>query len=104
LAISADGGSVVFSSNATDLVSGDTNGTQDVFLRDLARGATRLVSATADGDPGNGSSGNPRCSGSGRFVAFSSTADDLVPGDTNAVQDVFVRDLRSNRTVRASVG
>ena len=104
LAISADGGSAAFSSNATDLVPGDTNAVQDVFLRDMARGTTRLVSVTADGAPGNGSSGDPRYSGSGRFVAFSSNATDLVPGDTNAVQDVFVRDLRSNRTVRASVG
>ena len=102
--ISGDGDSVAFHSGAADLVPGDDNGATDVFVRDLATGELRLVSAAADGSPGNGRSGFPSISADGRFVAFESDAADLVPGDTNEVTDVFVRDLAIGETVRASLG
>ncbi|MGW8375082.1 hypothetical protein [Streptomyces sp. ODS28] len=70
---------------------------------DAARGRTKLVSATPAGAPGNGASTNLRTSADGRHIAFLSDAGDLVPGDTNGVADVFVRDLRTGRTERVSV-
>ncbi|MFO6452887.1 MULTISPECIES: TolB family protein [unclassified Aeromicrobium] len=101
--ISADGGVVAFVSAATNLVPGDTNLAGDVFVRDRADGSTTLVSASVNGGPGNGASSAPQVSGDGRHVVFTSTADDLVPGDTNARSDVFVRDLHTGTTRRASV-
>lgn len=103
LAISANGRFVVFASIADTLVRGDRNGVADVFIRDRALGATRRVSLSAGGIPGNGDSGSPVISPTGRFVAFVSTATNLVPGDTNGHRDVFVRDLQARTTVRVSV-
>ena len=93
--ISADGRFVAFSSQASNLVSGDTNGTIDVFVRDRQTGQTTLVSVSSSGEQGNGGSGKPSISADGRFVAFSSQASNLVSGDTNAIDDIFVRDLGS---------
>jgi Tol biopolymer transport system component len=101
--ISDDGRFVAFWSAATDLVPGDTNGTYDVFVRDRRLGTTRRVSVATDGSQGNGGSGAPTISGDGRFVAFWSAASNLVPADTNACMDVFVRDLVSGATERVSV-
>ena len=92
-AISADGRFVAFSSDATNLVPGDTNGTADVFVRDRQTGTTRRVSVGPGGAQGNGDSVDPALSADGRFVAFESDATNLVPGDTNGVDDVFVRTL-----------
>ncbi|GIU84057.1 MAG: hypothetical protein KatS3mg008_0832 [Acidimicrobiales bacterium] len=101
--ISADGRFVAFESSASDLVPGDTNGAADVFVRDLVAGVTRLVSVNfVTGDSGNNASRAPSISADGRFVAFESSASDLVPGDTNGVRDVFVRDLTSHVTRLAS--
>src|SRR5690606_27385623 len=88
-AISADGRYVAFWSNASNLVAGDTNGTFDVFLRDLQTGTTRLVSLADDESLGNDVSGGPALSGDGRFVAFTSDANNLVPDDTNFPPDIF---------------
>ena len=70
---------------------GDTNNTGDVFVRDLVNGTTARWSLTTDGSEGNDRSANPTIAGDGRTVAFHSFATNLVPDDTNAVADVFVR-------------
>jgi Tol biopolymer transport system component len=91
-AISSDGRFVAFESFATNLVPGDTNGWKDVFVHDLQTGATALVSVNTTGLQGDGGSYRPSLSSDGREVAFESAATNLVSGDTNAAQDVFVRD------------
>ena len=101
--ISRDGRYVVFESRANNLVLGDSNGCGDIFLRDRANGTTELVSLSAAGVQANGDSSYPTVSGDGRFVAFSSRATNLVPGDANGVDDVFVRDRRTGTTERVSV-
>jgi Tol biopolymer transport system component len=106
-AISADGRFVAFASVATNLVPGDTNGQFDVFVRDRKTGTTRRVSLGQSGVEGDGRSGAsfaPAISADGRFVAFDSEAGNLVPGDTNCVSDVFVRDRRAGTTERVSLG
>lgn len=105
-AISADGRFVAFASNASDLVPQDTNGTTDVFVRDMVAGTTTLVSVNGAGtDSGNGDSGflSLVLTPNGRFVAFESNASDLVPADNNSATDVFVRDLTTQATVVVSV-
>jgi hypothetical protein len=90
--VSADGRWVAFASAATNLVSGDTNATNDVFVHDCDTGLTERVSLTGAGEQGNGWSDWPSISGDGRFVAFRSWASNLVPTDTNGFADIFVRD------------
>jgi Tol biopolymer transport system component len=102
--ISGDGQRVVFMSSAANLVAGDTNGVLDVFLRDRAAGATIRVSVTIFDTQANGASSAPKLSLDGAVIAFQSSATNLVPGDTNANIDVFVRDLFSSTTERVSVG
>jgi len=94
---------VAFTSAATNLAGHDTNDTVDVFVRDLKAGATRLASVGTDGRAANGPSFFPDLSSSGRYVAFQSSASNLVRGDTNGVEDAFVRDLRTGRTERVSL-
>ena len=96
--VSADGRLAAFSSYASDLITGDGNGASDVFLRDMVTGDTRLVSATAAGQPGRLDSSAPMLSADGKFVLFESYAPDLVAGDTNLVTDVFLRDLAAGTT------
>ncbi|MBZ0315734.1 MAG: hypothetical protein K8L91_04885 [Anaerolineae bacterium] len=100
---SGDGQYVVFSSDATNLVSGDTNGTDDAFIRDRLACTTTRVSIATDGTQGNNASGGTSISDDGRYVAFSSLASNLVSGDTNNVLDIFVRDLTAGTTTRVSV-
>ncbi|GLW34998.1 hypothetical protein [Actinoplanes regularis] len=102
-AISGDGRYVVFTSEADNLVSGDTNATGDVFLRDRQAGTTERVSLTAGGGQADGASVQPTVSDDGNRVAFLSVADDLVTGDTNDTSDAFVRDRQAGTTVRVSV-
>jgi len=103
-AISADARFVVFSSAANNLAAIDTNQCGDIFLRDLVAQKTLLVSVNAAGTgTGNGVSTDPVVSADGRFVAFTSSASDLVAGDTNKASDVFVRDMLSGSTALASV-
>jgi Tol biopolymer transport system component len=96
--VSADGSQVVFSSRATDLVPGqsDGNGQDDLFLYDRALGKTALVSraSASAATAGNGHSDFPSLSADGRYVAFASTANDLVAGqvDGNGGDDVFLYD------------
>ncbi len=92
-AISADGRVVAFDSAATNLATGDTNGTSDIFLRNLATGSLQRVSTDAAGTQANGGSINASLSADGRYVCFESSATNLVAGDTNGNTDVFVKDL-----------
>ena len=102
--ISDNGRQVAFSSAASNLVSGDGNGLQDIFVRDLAAATTRRVSVSSTGAGGNGPSIFPAISGNGDVVAFVSDATNLVPGDTNGSRDVFVRVRSTNTTQLVSVG
>lgn len=102
-ALSADGSVVAFASRFTNLVPGDTNGTLDVFVRDRTAGTTERVSVSSTGGEADGPSGTPAISAGGRFIAFSSHATNLVPGDTNGSWDVFVHDRLTARTERVSV-
>jgi Tol biopolymer transport system component len=102
-AMSADGRYVAFTSWSTDLVSGDTNNTGDVFVRDLLAGTTARVSLGAGGAQSNGASMQPSISNDGRYVAFNSVASNLVTGDTNLRIDTFRRDVVAGATIRVSV-
>ncbi|HEY8112624.1 MAG TPA: hypothetical protein VII16_07120, partial [Actinomycetes bacterium] len=96
--MSDDGRYVAFYSDASNLAAGDTNGVPDVFVRDRTRGTTHRVSLTSGSRQANGLSFDPNISGNGRYVAFISEASNLVPGDTNGLVDVFVRDLLKGET------
>jgi Ca2+-binding RTX toxin-like protein len=102
-AISGDGRFVAFSSEADNLVAGDTNEARDIFLHDLETGVTSRVSVDSAGSQGNDASGSASISGNGRFVAFSSAADNLVEGDANERGDVFVHDVQTGVTRLVSV-
>jgi Tol biopolymer transport system component len=102
-AISADGRYVAFGSFATNLVAGDTNGANDIFVRDRQTGTTERVSVATGGAQGNFGSQNPSISADGRYVAFTSDATNLVPGDTNGREDVFVHDRQAGTTERVSL-
>jgi Tol biopolymer transport system component len=101
--ISADGRYVAFRSAASNLVSGDTNEHQDIFVHDRATGATTRVSVPSAGGQADATSYSPSISGDGRYVAFSSDATNLVAADTNAREDVFVHDRAANATTRISL-
>jgi len=101
--VSADGQIVAFTSSATNLVPNDTNATLDVFVRNRAAGTTVRASVAGDGTEAVGISNNPVVSSDGRFVAYQSTAANLVAGDTNAQTDVFVYDVGAKSTQRVSV-
>jgi Tol biopolymer transport system component len=102
-AVSGDGRFVTFWSRASNLVAGDTNGTDDIFVHDRLTAVTTRVSVASDGAEGNGGSTTPSLSADGRFVAFTSEASNLVPGDTNGMADVFVHDRETGVTTRVSV-
>jgi hypothetical protein len=101
--ISARGRFVGFSSDASNIVPGDTNQTGDAFIRNLKRGSTRRVSLGSDGGQGNAASYGVTMSAGSRFVAFHSEADNLIPGDKNDATDIFVRDRELGITTRVSV-
>ncbi len=115
--LSSNGQFVVFASEASDLVSGDTNNASDVFVRNLSSGVTRLVSAEISGNaPANDQpasveplSGNPIISADGRWVFFESRATNLTQylgsgsADTNGTMDVFGRDLATGSNFLVSV-
>jgi Tol biopolymer transport system component len=103
-AISGDGRSVAFHSRADNLVAGDHNGLEDVFVRDLATRTTVRVSVSSGGREANGRSFRASISGDGRYVAFESDATNLVAGDVNGTRDIFVHDRRVGLTARLSVG
>ena len=90
---STNGRYVVFQSDASDLVPGDTNGVSDIFLRDTFTGTTRLISVAKNGGFANGASTDPVMTPDGTCVVFISAATNLMAGDANGIPDVFVRDL-----------
>lgn len=101
-AISADGRYAAFASNASNLVAGDSNGYQDVFVKDMLTGIVTRVSVASGGGQGNRESLAPSISANGRYVAFISAANSLVPNDNNGVVDVFVKDLLTGSITLAS--
>ncbi len=102
-ALSADGQIVAFYSHATNLVDGDTNAMFDVFVHDCSTRRTERVSVDSSGAQGNGLSSFPKISADGQIVAFESLASNLVAGDTNGVNDVFIHNRSIGLTERASV-
>jgi Tol biopolymer transport system component len=101
--VSDDGRFTAFASDATNLVPNDTNACPDIFVHDMLYGTNVLVSVATNGGAADFASSDSAISGDGLFVAFTSWADNLVPGDTNNAQDVFVRDLRAGTTVLVSL-
>lgn len=105
-AISGDGRYVVFRSSATNLVAGDTNGAEDIFVHDTVMGSTTRVNVDSAGNQAN--NGNflnsvLDISSDGRYVAFRSEANNLVAGDNSTGSDIFVHDRDTGTTTRVSV-
>jgi Tol biopolymer transport system component len=101
--LDGDGLVVAFDSLASNLVAGDTNGVDDVFVRDRVSDETERVSVAAGGAQGQAISVAPAINADGLIVAFESSAANLVAGDTNSFRDVFVRDRAAGTTERVSV-
>jgi len=102
--LSGDGRFVAFQSNASTLVEGDTNGLLDIFVHDRETGTTSRANVATDGEQAaDGDSFFPSISADGRFVAFMSTASNLVEGDTNGLSDIFVHDRQTGQTSRINV-
>lgn len=102
-ATSADGRLVAFMSDADNLIPDDTNGSSDVFVHDRQTGATTRVSVNSAGEQANDRFETPSISADGRFVTLWSSATNLVPGDTNEKDDIFVHDRHTGVTTRVSV-
>jgi len=100
--ISDNGRYVSFISSATNLVAGDTNAQADAFRVDTTTGAVLRLSVGAGGKQANGKSANLDMDATGTKFVFSSTATNLVTGDTNSTEDVFVRDVTTATTRRIS--
>lgn len=101
-AISADGTMVAFASAATNLVDGDTNSRSDIFIRNRQNGHTVRVSKGPGGAQANGGSYDPVISANGRFVAFQSSATNLVPGTIDTNLEIYVYDRSTATTTRVS--
>jgi len=102
-AMSADGQVVVFVSDADNLVPGDTNGQDDVFVHDRTTGSTTRVSVDSTGAEGNGRCAYAAVSADGQIVAFDSGSSNLTTDDTDFIQDIFVHDRATGATTLASV-
>jgi Tol biopolymer transport system component len=102
--ISPDGRFVTFQSQSSNLVGGDANGVQDIFMRDLTAGMTSLISMNTAGVWGDSHSYFPAISAGATSVAFSSMATNFDPADTNGVMDVFAKDGGSSGTKWLHVG
>ena len=94
---SADGTQLAFTSGAPNLVAGDTNGTGDIFVKNLSTGAVTRVSTDGSGEQVTGDSFEPVFSADGTQVTFQSYASNLVAGDTNGYADIFVKNLSKAR-------
>lgn len=103
LSLSNDGRFIVFTSDVSTLVSGDTNEAHDIFVHDMQIGTTRRVSVSSTGEQGNGGSYSSDISGDGQWVVFRSDATNLVPNDTNGRTDIFLHNLLTGETTRLSV-
>ena len=101
--LNLEGRFVAFASDASNLVTGDTNGVVDVFVHDRQTGQTTRVSLSSSGAQGNGPSDTPMLSADGRYIIFHSEASNLVPGDTNGLRDEFVHDRVTGQTVRVNI-
>lgn len=101
--VSDDGNVVAYSSTQNNLVTGDTNGVIDIFVRVRSPATTRRVSVSSAGLQANGASDLPVVSSNGRYVVFTSAANNLVAGDVNGLQDIFRHDLATGETVLVSV-
>ncbi len=101
--ISANGRFITFMSAATNLVPGDSNNSEDIFVHDRFTGQTERVSVSSYGVQGNGSSLSPTISADGHFVVFVSSADNLVPEDNNGMGDTFLHDRLTGKTIRISI-
>lgn len=101
--LSADGRYVVFSSDGDNLVAGDTNSATDIFLHDLKTDTTERISVGSDGAEANSDSYGPYISYDGRYVVFTSSAENLVANDQNNKNDVFIRDRKTGTTSIVSV-
>ena len=102
-AISGDGNVVAFESYADNLVAGDNNGVNDIFVHDLTTGETTRVSVSSTGEEGDGDAYDPALSEDGRYVVFESYAGNLVDNDFNGTNDVFVHDRDTGQTTLVSV-
>ena len=100
--ISGNGQAVAFYTESP-LVSGDTNGMSDVYLRDLYSKVTTRISVSSSGGQGDGWSDQPSISNDGNLIAFSSRASNLVTGDANGFTDIFVHNRTTGRTFRVNV-
>lgn len=100
---SFDGRYVAYSSDASNLVPDDTNGTQDVFVHDQQTGTTTRVSVSSTGAQGNGRSAGASLSSDGSLIGFGSVATNLVAGDSNGAEDTFVHNTITGITTRVSV-
>ena len=101
--LSDDGRKLLFTSLASDLAPNDTNGSSDLFVYDTQAGTNALVNADLNGNPAQGLTSSPVMSADGRFVAFVSTATNLVANDTNGAADLFLRDLEAGTTTLVNV-
>lgn len=101
--ISADGRYVAFESSAHNLVTGDTNDKDDIFIHDRRTGETKLISKGSDGKPADGASSLPAISADGMHIAFESEASNLVKGDRNGKADAFLYDIKTGKTRIISV-
>lgn len=101
--ISADGRYIAFESRATNLVNNDTNNATDIFVHDRFSRQTIRISVSSNGTQGNRNSTSPSISPDGRYIAFASSATNLVPNDTNNTSDIFVHDRISRQTIRVSI-
>ena len=102
--VSTNGRYALFVSDATDLLPGNTNGFSNVYIRDLQAATNILVSVAIDGGFGNGPSSDPVMTSDGRWVAFVSSATNLVSGDTNGIPDLFLRDLVNGTIMQVTSG
>lgn len=101
--IGFEGDFVVFASEASNLVKDDLAGKTDIFLYDRDDDALVRISRGFDGTEADGGSSSPGISGLGRIIVFESRATNLVDGDTNGVQDVFIYDVIGRAIRRVSV-
>ncbi len=101
--ISADGRYVVFRSVDHELVAGDTNNRQDIFVHDRQTSVTTRVSVSSTGVQGNGTPNQPKISANGQVVVFASDSTNHVTGDTNGYDDIFVHDRQTGETTRVSL-
>jgi len=101
-ALSTNGQLAAFESTSSDLVPGDTNNTTQIYVRDIVHETNLLVSVSTNGGFGNGNSWESTMTPDGRYVAYASSANNLVPNDRNGVQDIFVRDTVAGVTMLAS--